>query len=132
MRESERASESERERERERERKRPSEKDRGRAKQSEREGGRVSVSVCRKRADARGAAQDNQLDKLIHIMGSSLKDFLWNLDYLHAHLQVPPQPLSHTKDFVKLFCQSQFPHKFVKLSRILVTIQDELTNLYGN
>ncbi|KAJ1490873.1 hypothetical protein T484DRAFT_1664823 [Baffinella frigidus] len=31
--------------------------------------------------------KDNQLDKLIHIMGDNLKDFLWNLDYLHAHLQ---------------------------------------------
>lgn len=43
-------------------------------------------------SEARSAPQDNQLDKLIHIMGDNLKDFLWNLDYLHAHLQVPPHP----------------------------------------
>jgi hypothetical protein len=36
--------------------------------------------------------QDNELDKLLHIMGHNLKDFLYNLDYLHAHLQVLPAP----------------------------------------
>lgn len=31
--------------------------------------------------------QVNQLDKMLHLMGSCLKDFLYNLDYLHAHLE---------------------------------------------
>ena len=31
--------------------------------------------------------KENSLDKLLYIMGSDLKSFLRNLDYLHAHLQ---------------------------------------------
>ena len=34
--------------------------------------------------------------------------------------------------FIKLFCISQFPHKSVNLSFIIVIIRDELTNLCGN
>ena len=36
------------------------------------------------------------------------------------------------KVFIKSFCKSQFPHKSVDLSFILVIIQDKLTSLCGN
>ena len=34
--------------------------------------------------------------------------------------------------FVKSFCKSQFPHKSVNLSFILVTINDKLTDVCGD
>ena len=36
------------------------------------------------------------------------------------------------KVFTKSFCTSQFPHKFVKLSFMLVIIKDKWTDLLGN
>lgn len=35
---------------------------------------------------------DNQLDKMLHLMGNNLKDFLYNLDYLQCGLQTLNPP----------------------------------------
>ena len=40
--------------------------------------------------------------------------------------------LSHREVFIKSFCKSQFPHKFVDLFSTLVLIKEKLTDLWGN
>ena len=39
--------------------------------------------------------------------------------------------ISH-KVFLKSFCKSQFPHKFVNLFFILIKVTDKLTDLWGS
>ena len=36
------------------------------------------------------------------------------------------------KVFIKLFCKSQFPYKFVNLFLIIVMVKDKLADLYRN
>ena len=44
----------------------------------------------------------------------------------------PGTPFLSQKVFVKLFFESQFPHKYVNLSFIVANMKDQLTDLYGN
>ena len=57
---------------------------------------------------------------------------LYLVTYSQLWAGSPPVAFISHKVFIKSFCKSQFPHKFVNVFFIIAIVKDELTDLCGN